>query len=98
MLALEKGSTGARYHGVGEESVPFREIASMIGRRLNAPVVSKTPEEAATHFDWFAHFAGLDAPASSAQTRKQLGWRPRQPGLIPDLERGRYFETADLTA
>jgi nucleoside-diphosphate-sugar epimerase len=92
-LVLEKGATGARYHGVADEGVPFRDIAGVIGRRQNVPVVSKTPEEAAGHFGWFAHFAALDNPASSQRTRELLGWRPRQPALIPDLDRARYFET-----
>ena len=92
-LVLEKGAAGARYHGVADEGVPFRDIAGVIGRRQNVPVVSKTPAEAAGHFGWFAHFAALDNPASSQRTRELLGWRPRQPALIPDLDRPRYFET-----
>ena len=92
-LVLEKSSAGARYHGVAEEGVPFRDIAGVIGRRLNVPVVSTSPDEAAKHFGWFAHFAALDCPASSRHTRELLGWQPRQPGLIADLERGRYFES-----
>jgi nucleoside-diphosphate-sugar epimerase len=92
-LALDKASEGARYHGVAEGGVPFRDIAGVIGRRLNVPVVSKALEEAANHFDWFAHFAALDNPASSERTRELLGWQPKQPGLIPDLNRPRYFET-----
>jgi nucleoside-diphosphate-sugar epimerase len=92
-LVLEKGSTGARYHGIADEGVPFRDIAGVIGRRLNLPVVAKSPEEAADHFGWFAHFAAIDAPASSRRTQELLGWRPKQPGLIPDLDRPRYFET-----
>jgi nucleoside-diphosphate-sugar epimerase len=92
-LVLEKGSAGARYHGVAEEGVPFRDIAGVIGRRLNVPVVSKTPEEAAAHFGWFARFAAIDCPASSQRTRELLGWQPKQPGLIADLDRPRYFET-----
>ena len=92
-LVLEKGSAGARYHGVADEGVPFRDIASVIGRRLNVPVVAKAPEEAADHFGWFAHFAAIDCPASSLQTRELLGWQPKQPRLIPDVDRLRYFET-----
>jgi nucleoside-diphosphate-sugar epimerase len=90
-LALEKSSAGARYHAVAEEGVAFRDIAGVIGRRLNLPVVGKSPEEAAGHFAWFAHFAALDNPASSARTRELLGWLPTQPGLIPDLDRPGYF-------
>jgi nucleoside-diphosphate-sugar epimerase len=90
-LALEKGSARANYHGIGDEGVPLREIAEVIGRRLNVPVVSKLPEEATQHFGWLAHFVGIDCPASSAQTQKQVGWRPKQPGLIPDLDHERYF-------
>jgi nucleoside-diphosphate-sugar epimerase len=91
-LVLEKGSAGARYHAVAEQGVPFRDIAGVIGRRLSVPVVAKSPEEAADHFGWFAHFATLDNPASSARTRDLLGWQPKHPGLIPDLDRPRYFE------
>jgi nucleoside-diphosphate-sugar epimerase len=92
-LVLEKGTTGAVYHAVAEQGVPFREIAGVIGRRLNIPIVSKTPEEAAEHFGWFAHFAAMDNPASSAQTQEQMGWRPTRPGLISDLDHPRYFST-----
>ena len=91
-LVLEKGSAGATYHGVADEGVPCREIAGIIGRHLNMPVVARSKDKASDHFGWIAHFFGLDAPASSAQTRERLGWRPSQPGLIPDLEHGTYFE------
>jgi nucleoside-diphosphate-sugar epimerase len=90
-LALEKGAAGARYHGVGEEGVPFREIAEVIGRHLNVPVVSKTAEEAAGHFGWFARFAGIDCPASSQKTRDLLGWEPREAGLLEDMRDAGYF-------
>ena len=90
-LVLEKGTAGAVYHAVAEQGVPFRDIAGVIGRRLNVPVVSKTPEEAAQHFGWFTHFAAMDNPASSAQTQEQMGWRPTRPGLISDLDHPRYF-------
>lgn len=92
-LVLEKGSAGVAYHGVADEGIPFREIAEVIGRRLNVPVVSKSREEAAGHFTWLAHFVAIDGPASSQRTREQLGWQPKQPGLIADLDSTHYFET-----
>ena len=91
-LVLEKGSAGARYHGVAEEGVPFREIAGVIGHRLNVPVVSQVPRGGRRSFWLVRDFAAIDCPASSERTRERLGWRPRQPGLIADLDRPRYFE------
>ena len=91
-LALERHEPGARYHAVAEEGVPLREVAEVVGRGLKVPVVSLSPEEAAGHFGWLAMFVTLDLPASSAQTREQLGWRPTGPGLISDLEHMRYFD------
>ena len=93
-LALEKGSAGSRYHGVADQGVLFRDIARMIGRRLNVPLVSKSPEEAAEHFGWISHFASIDCPASSAQTQEELGWRPTHASLISDIDRPAYFEAA----
>jgi hypothetical protein len=78
---------------VAEEGIPFREIASVIGRRLNLPVVSKTPEDAKEHFGWFVKFAAADIAASSQRTREQLVWQPNQPGLIADLDAPHYFES-----
>jgi len=91
-LVVETGAAGVRYHAVAEEGVPFRDIAGVIGRRLNLPVVSLTREEATNHFGWFAHFAALDNLTSSERTRELTGLQPKQPGLIPDIDRPRYFE------
>jgi nucleoside-diphosphate-sugar epimerase len=85
-LALEKGVAGARYHGVGEEGIPFRSIAEVIGRKLNIPVGSITAKEAAKQFSYFGGFAATDNPTSSSGTREQLGWEPVGSELLVDLE------------
>ncbi|MGF9561981.1 SDR family oxidoreductase [Neorhizobium sp. JUb45] len=90
-LALEHGATEPRYHASAEEGIPFRQIAEIIGRRLNLPVVSRSGDEAASHFGWFTHFAGMDSPTSSAKTAAWLGWKPTQPGLLVDLDQDAYF-------
>lgn len=91
-LAIDHPFTpGTRFHAVAEEGVPFKAIAEVIGRRLQVPIVSKPPADAAAHFGWFAHFAALDRPVSSERTRQRLGWTPVQPGLIADLDRPPYF-------
>ena len=89
--AIEKGQPGARYHGVGDEGVPVKEIAAVIGKRLGLPVKSIAAEDAGAHFGFLAGFLAMDAPRSSAKTQAELGWKPGQPGLIADLEKGRYF-------
>jgi nucleoside-diphosphate-sugar epimerase len=91
-LALEKNAARACYHAVGEQGVAFRKIAEVIGKRLNVPVVSKSAAEAAGHFGWFAHFAAIDVPASSARTQQLLGWNPQHSELLPDLDRETYFK------
>jgi nucleoside-diphosphate-sugar epimerase len=90
-LAVEQTGPGVTvYHAVQEEGVALREIAETLGKGLKVPVVSIPPEKAAEHFDWFAHFVGLDMPASSEWTRKTLGWEPTGAGLIEDLENMKY--------
>lgn len=91
LVAESDFAGGSRFHGTAEEGVPFKRIAEVIGRRLNVPLVSRTPEQAAEHFAFFAHFVALDAPASSRRTREVLDWQPTQPGLIADLDRPEYF-------
>ena len=39
-----------------------------------------------------APFAGADIPASSQWTRKTLGWEPKGPDLIADIDRPIYFD------
>lgn len=91
-LALESRAKGGPYHAVADEGVPFKEIARVIGWWLSVPVVSKSPEEAADHFGWFARFAGMDIPASSERTRRLLNWQPTHPDLLTDIDQKAYFE------
>jgi nucleoside-diphosphate-sugar epimerase len=86
-LAFEKRQAGSRYNAVAEEGVPMQEIAAVIGKGLRVPVVRISPEKAQAHFGWLGMFVSLDVPASSAQTRKQLGWNPTGPDLITDIEK-----------
>jgi nucleoside-diphosphate-sugar epimerase len=90
-LALENGDAGASYHAVGDEAITLKTISEYIGRHLNLPVVSISPEEAADHFGWFARMALLDCPASSKLTQERLHWHPSHQTLPEDLASGIYF-------
>jgi nucleoside-diphosphate-sugar epimerase len=93
-LVLEQGraAAGQRFHAIDEGGVPFRDIATAIGRGLDLPVVSLSAEEARDYFDWFAHFAAIDNRASSVKTRNVLGWEPVECGLLEDLAAAHYFQ------
>ena len=86
-LAVEQAPAGSRLHAVGDEGVPIRDIAEVIGRHLNVPTASAPAED----FGWLGQILALDQPASSTLTRELLAWRPVQPGLIEDLDKGHYF-------
>lgn len=92
-LALEVGVAGARYHAVGEEGVPLRAVAEAVGRGLGVPVESLKSDEAAPLFGWLAFPASMDAPASSALTRRRLGWRPAETaGFLDDFRASTLFQ------
>lgn len=78
------------YHAVEEEGVALRDIAEAIGKGLSLPTKSLSQEEAGAHFGWLGHFAGLDMPASSAETRAALKWQPAGPSMLEDLSRMNY--------
>jgi nucleoside-diphosphate-sugar epimerase len=81
-LALESAPAGTAWHAVGDEGDAVRDIATVIGRRLDLPVGS-VPEET---FGPFGPIFAMDQPASSVHTREALGWRPTHPSLLDDLE------------
>jgi len=91
-LALEAAPAGSKLHAIGEEGMSIREIAVVIGRRLDLPVVSRPLEAARGHFGWLAHFASQNIQASSKLTQELLGWKPEQADLLRDLEGDFYFK------
>jgi nucleoside-diphosphate-sugar epimerase len=86
-LAVERAPAGSRLHAVGDEGVPIRDIAEVIGRHLNVPA-APVP---AGDLGFLGQVLSIDQPASATLTRELLGWRPVQPGLIEDMDKGHYF-------
>jgi nucleoside-diphosphate-sugar epimerase len=86
-LAVEQAPAGSRLHAVGDEGVPIRDIAAVIGRHLNLPTASVPAED----LGFLGQILAVDQPASSTLTSELLGWQPAQPGLIEDLDKGHYF-------
>ncbi|MFJ4655782.1 SDR family oxidoreductase [Nocardia sp. NPDC088792] len=81
-LALEKAPAGTAWHAVADEGDAVRDIAAVIGRRLDLPVKS-VPQET---FGPLGQIFATDQPSSSDHTRRTLGWQPTHPSLLADLE------------
>lgn len=81
-LALEQAEGGTSWHAVADEGDQVRDIAAVIGRRLGLPVESVPVE---TYGPLGVIFAA-DQPSTSAHTRQALGWTPKHPSLLEDLE------------
>lgn len=90
-LIVEQTPALKVFHAVAEEGIRFKEIATAIGEGLNVPAEGKSGDEAAAHFTWFIHFAGMDCAASSAKSRAATGWQPKETGLIADMKNNGYF-------
>jgi nucleoside-diphosphate-sugar epimerase len=84
-LVLEKGENGAKYQGVADFSIPYRDIAEAIGKRLGVPAKSITAEQAGEHFGFLSQIVGAQNPASAEITQTALGWKPTYPALLDDL-------------
>jgi nucleoside-diphosphate-sugar epimerase len=90
-LAVESAPAGSVLHAVGDQGVAFRDMAAVMGRHLGIPTASVAPADAAGHFRHLGHFVALDSPASADITEELLGWEPRGPGLLEDLEEDHYY-------
>jgi nucleoside-diphosphate-sugar epimerase len=90
-MAVEAAPAGSVLHAVGDEGVPFREIAEAMGRHLGIPAVSVSPADAVEHFAHLGHFVALDSPATAAITRQLLAWEPTGLPLLQDLDQGHYY-------
>jgi nucleoside-diphosphate-sugar epimerase len=90
-LAVEAAPAGSVLHAVGDEGVPFRQIAEAMGRHLGLPTSSVAPTDAVEHFAPLGHFAALDTPATAAITQELLAWTPTGPSLLQDLDQDHYY-------
>jgi nucleoside-diphosphate-sugar epimerase len=90
-LAVESAPAGSVLHAVGDEGVPFRQIAEAIGRHFGVPTASLAPADAVDQFGHLGHFVALDSPATAVITRQLLGWQPTGPGLVEDLDQDHYY-------
>ena len=95
LLALDRAAPGAFYYVENGEN-SMREACRAIGRMLGlgARTAPMTLEEAAAEWGEGAasYTMGSNSRVRAIRARRELGWTPRRPSLLDDIERGSYHE------
>jgi hypothetical protein len=52
-IAAEKATLGAIFHAIGEEGIPFKDIAAEVRKQLKTFIIWISPEKVGERFDWF---------------------------------------------
>jgi nucleoside-diphosphate-sugar epimerase len=92
LLALEKAPPGTLLLGVSGPSRRVSEIAAAASRGAGAGgrTVATPLEEARKKLGAYADALVLDQQASGRRAQELLGWKPRRPDVLEDIERGSY--------
>ncbi|MDQ2909360.1 MAG: NAD-dependent epimerase, partial [Candidatus Eremiobacteraeota bacterium] len=87
-LAIERGRPGRAYNAVNDDHFTMRAIAEAASRGAGAEgAVSIVPPELMGHY---GECLSLDQCISSERAKEHLNWRPSQPSIVEELERGSY--------
>jgi nucleoside-diphosphate-sugar epimerase len=92
LLALENAPPGTLLLGVSGPSQRVSEIAAAASRGAGAGgrTVATPLEEARKKLGAYADALVLDQQASGRRAQELLGWKPRRPDVLEDIERGSY--------
>lgn len=93
-LVMEKGRPGSMYHAVAEERVSLKEMAELIGKKLDIPVEGISFEEAQKNLGFLAFILSANNPTSAKKTQEELGWQPKEIGYLEDLDKNYFTEEA----
>ena len=87
-LAAESATAGARLHAVGDQGVPFRRIAGIIGHHLGGPARTSSPAEAEAYFGLLSALVALDNPPRAPLPRSSWASNPPTRTCSPTSTRG----------
>ncbi|KAK7757341.1 hypothetical protein SLS62_000353 [Diatrype stigma] len=103
VLALSKAEAGAKggaYNITHETHVTARELAGALAQVLGVPAASRTFDEVVASAGpgmlgkVLARFMSTEHRASNAKARRELGWDPREKGLLEEITEGSYVDVA----
>jgi nucleoside-diphosphate-sugar epimerase len=100
LLALEKAPPGTLLLGVSGPSRSVSDIAAAASRGAGAGGrTAATPlDEARKQMGAYADALTLDQQASGKRAQETLGWRPHQPDILEEIERGSYAQAKPTSA
>ncbi len=92
LLALERAPAGSLLLGVSGPSHPVHDVAAAASRGAGAGgrTTAWPLEDARKKLGAYADALVLDQQASGRRAQETLGWRPRRPDVLEDIERGSY--------
>jgi nucleoside-diphosphate-sugar epimerase len=91
-LAVERGRPGRAYNAVNDDGFSMREIAEAASRGAGAG--GATTSIPATMMGQWGACLSMDQRISSARAKADLGWAPRRPSIVHELEYGSYVEAS----
>lgn len=95
LLVAEKGNAGEVFNATSSTNVTTRQLSEAIASVLDVPVISQTHEETAAKYgEFFAKFLNAENRASSAKAIRELGWEPKEIGILDDITLGSYVAAA----
>ncbi|KAK5998814.1 hypothetical protein PT974_01197 [Cladobotryum mycophilum] len=94
-LAAEKAKAGEIYNAVSATDVTIRQIMEAAGQILSMPVEDVTFDEASAKIGKFvATFLTLPNRASGGKAVRELGWQPKEIGVLEEITNGSYLALA----
>lgn len=95
LLAAEKAKAADIFNGVSG-TVKFRALTEAIGKMLDIPVRSVPHEDAEGKWGkFFARFLSTENWTSGAKAKKELGWVPKEIGVLGEVRTGSYLAVAE---
>ncbi len=92
LAALEHAPAGSYYLAVNGDNPTVREIAAAASTAagLGGRVAAEPAADTTARLGAFGDALLLDQQATGAKARRDLGWAPKEPGLLADLTEGSY--------
>ncbi|KAL1303879.1 hypothetical protein AAFC00_000333 [Neodothiora populina] len=95
LLIARSGTADGAYNATTGHHPTFRQLGEAMAATLGVPAVGIPFDIAASGVGtFFARFLSAENKASSARAMEELGWLPKEVGILEDIRGGSYAELA----